>query len=309
MSLAWLAIGLLVVSGEPVSPESKAIAFLAREVPRWNQENHCYSCHNNGDAARALFKAIELGYRVEPSATLDTEVWLAHPERWDKNGGDGPFSDKLLARLQFTSALVASTRSGRVKDRSPLGALADRLVKDQAEDGSWKIDEESRVGSPGTYGKRLATLTAREALREADAQGHAEAIKRASSWLDRQPVETVTDAAVALLSAGSETPPDRRRQALELIRKGQSQGGGWGAYPRAVPEAFDTALVLLALDRYRDQAEVPGLILRGRSHLIDVQQEDGSWTETTRPPGQESYAQRLSTSGWATLALLSVMQP
>ncbi len=37
--------------GQP-SPEARAVAFLAREVPRWSRENHCYSCHNNGDAAR-----------------------------------------------------------------------------------------------------------------------------------------------------------------------------------------------------------------------------------------------------------------
>ena len=35
----------------------------------------------------------------------------------------------------------------------------------------------------------------------------------------------------------------------------------------------------------------------------------GRWTETTRPAGAESYAQRLSTAGWATLALLTVKQP
>src|SRR3982750_1650529 len=34
-----------------------ALHFLSTEVPRWEQQNHCYSCHNNGDAARALYLA------------------------------------------------------------------------------------------------------------------------------------------------------------------------------------------------------------------------------------------------------------
>ncbi|MFO1532763.1 MAG: ArsA-related P-loop ATPase, partial [Thermoplasmatota archaeon] len=34
---------------------------LAREVPRWSAENHCYSCHHNGDAARALYAAARAG--------------------------------------------------------------------------------------------------------------------------------------------------------------------------------------------------------------------------------------------------------
>ena len=37
------------------------------------------------------------------------------------------------------------------------------------------------------------------------------------------------------------------------------------------------------------------------------QEPDGGWVETTRPSGNQSYAQRVSTSGWATLALLEVM--
>jgi hypothetical protein len=46
------------------------------------------------------------------------------------------------------------------------------------------------------------------------------------------------------------------------------------------------------------------MIQRGRRYLLKMQDDDGLWTETTRPSGAESYAQRLSTSGWATLALL-----
>ena len=43
---------------------------------------------------------------------------------------------------------------------------------------------------------------------------------------------------------------------------------------------------------------------RGRDFLIASQQPDGSWIETTRPSGAESYAPHLSRAGWATLALL-----
>ena len=46
------------------------------------------------------------------------------------------------------------------------------------------------------------------------------------------------------------------------------------------------------------------MIRRGREFLLKSQYADGSWPETTRPPGAESYAQRVSTSGWAALALL-----
>jgi hypothetical protein len=58
------------------------------------------------------------------------------------------------------------------------------------------------------------------------------------------------------------------------------------------------------------QAEPPlrAQIGRGRAFLIATQNLDGSWPETTRPAGAESYAQRLSTTGWATLALLATRE-
>ena len=66
--------------------------------------------------------------------------------------------------------------------------------------------------------------------------------------------------------------------------------------------------MLLALEPLRKEKEVAAMLKRGRAYLLAVQEEDGSWPETTRPAGSVSYAQRISTSGWATLALLATRQ-
>src|SRR5947209_16193452 len=52
------------------------ISFLTREVPRWFRKNKCFSCHNNGDAARALYHAVRLGFAVPRKALADTSEWL-----------------------------------------------------------------------------------------------------------------------------------------------------------------------------------------------------------------------------------------
>jgi hypothetical protein len=39
--------------------------------------------------------------------------------------------------------------------------------------------------------------------------------------------------------------------------------------------------------------------------LLAQQRAAGDWAATTRPSGTESDAQRMSTTGWATLALLA----
>jgi squalene cyclase len=120
------------------------------------------------------------------------------------------------------------------------------------------------------------------------------------------------DASTLLLARSFEATAaglERRRLALELLASGQTRDGGWGPFLKSPPEVFDTALGLLALDGYRDQPGVPNLIRKARTFLVENQEDDGSWVETTRPSGAESYAQRLSTTGWATLALLTVRLP
>jgi hypothetical protein len=305
---AWASmafgVALLTAAAAPVTPERRAIDYLAREVPRWARENHCYSCHNNGDAARALYEASRRSEAVPPEALADTTAWLSRPEGWDKNGGDGPFSDKRLARVQFTSALAAAVGAGVLKARGPLERAAKRLADDQAADGSWPIEGGGgMVGSPASYGRPLATLAARDALRAADAERYRAAVARAGAWLLARPLNSTLDAAIALLAADAE--PGRRRAALERLRAGQSADGGWGPYPDTPPEPFDSALALLALARLDATSETRAMIQRGRAFLVAGQSPDGSWPETTRPAGAESYAQRLSTTGWATLALLA----
>ena len=88
------------------SPEQRAVEYLTQEVPRWQRENHCYSCHNNGDAARALFAARRAGYAFADDVLSDTVRWLRQPGEWDNNHGNPGFSDTRLARIQFAAALA-----------------------------------------------------------------------------------------------------------------------------------------------------------------------------------------------------------
>src|SRR4029077_9687350 len=107
-----------------INAKTLAISCLAREVPRWAAENKCYSCHNNGDAARALYTALRLGYNVPPRSLADTSRWLSQPERWDHNGGETGVSDKRLARIQFAGALVEAVGAGLGKDGKALPEAA-----------------------------------------------------------------------------------------------------------------------------------------------------------------------------------------
>jgi hypothetical protein len=236
---------------------------------------------------------------------------LVSPKRWEHNGGDGPFSDKRLARVQFTAALMEAQHAGQVKAGDPLLDAGARLAGDQAGDGSWPLEGENEPGSPAAYGRFLATHLARESLRAADPDRFRDHIGRAGRWLLEHRVETVDDASVMLLVCARSSEPrtsPRIARSLDLLRKGQSEEGGWGPFVMSAPEPYDTALALLGLSSLGPSELTRGMIARGREFLIARQQPDGGWVETTRPPGAESYAQRISTTGWATMALIATRE-
>ena len=309
------ASGCVSESARPHPPsvaETRAVQFLTREVPAWSRANGCFSCHNNGDGARALYAAARKGYRVPARVLADTTAWVAQPNRWEHNKGDPGFSDQRLANIQFAAALLAAVDAGRTAGPQPLQAAARKVAADQGADGAWHIEPRNAVGSPATYGTTLATYMAWRTLKRAGPAGTGDAaIRRAEQWLRQVRPDNVLAAATLLLALRDDSEPSataRREEWLALIRRGQTREGGWGPYVDAPAEPFDTAVVLLALTELRTAGDVDGMIRAGRSFLAGRQSPDGSWPATTRPPGGNSYAQRVSTTGWATLALLATRE-
>lgn len=292
-----LAVSLFTYAIGAQTPEQRAVAYLARETPRWSKENGCFSCHNNGDGARALFAAAKLGYRTSSEAFADTIAWLLRPSEWDHNRANPAFGDKKLARIQFAGALTEAYDAGLVHDAIALRQAAESLLPYQEPDGSWQVDVGS-VGSPVTYGAALATYMARRTLEAAHDSRFASSIAKADGWFRRNKPQSATECAAALLALPGSAGLSERLLAT------QSDDGGWGPYPMAPTEPFDTAVVLLALRKINEPARTGQAIERGRAYLIMRQQESGGWPETTRPPGGQSYAQHISTSAWATLALV-----
>ena len=317
-AIAVWAVHLAATQPPDMAPEARAIAFLAGEVPRWPAENNCFSCHNNGDAARALYTALGLDYAVEAAALRETTAWLQNPAAWDYNALGLEIADKTLARIQFGGALVDAMLAGEIRDPAPLDDAVALIAADQFDDGSWPIDTSGSIGSPATYGRALATWAALRAIRQAVNSDLAPVIARADAWVRGAEVKTVIDAAAVVLALGGADDTAaiaQRQRCLELIMEGRAPAGGWGAYLTSAVEPFDTALVLLALQPLLarpelaapsvDASTLTGAVAGGRAFLLEEQLGDGSWVETTRPAGQQSYAQYISTTGWATLALLA----
>jgi len=255
------------------TPVDRAISYLAEEVAKWRRDNGCFSCHNNGDAARALYAVGR--------EDNETTVWLTNPSIWATNRGDPVVSDKKLARVQFANALLAAAP----KNQKAICEAAAIVAKDQSANGAWEIDG----GSPATYGTPLATYFARGVLQACG--GYTGQVEAALKFIRSVPLANVADAAVRLLENSEDAA------ARSYLLAAQTSDGGWGQYPKTPAEPFDTALAMLALRRGE-------AVERGRALLIKLQRGDGAWDGTTRPPGAQSYAQHVSTTAWAVLALV-----
>lgn len=294
---------------------ARGVDYLKVEVPKWKAEHPCYSCHNNGDATRALLVAGSKGYDIGTSLD-DTLAFLKQPSKWDQNKAPAGFDDKALARVQFASALAVAERHGKAAS-TDLEAAAKLLVNDQKPDGSWQLDQSQSLGSPATYGTIIATWSARSTLISSGMQPDNFTIVQADKWIRGLTPENVLDASGTILAlelSSDVMAENLRRTCLGILREGQSPQGGWGPYVTAAPQVFDTAIAVLALSAleaeprlarsaYRIE-ELKEAIANGKKFIVSQQRPDGSWPETTRPANQESYAQRISTTGWATLALL-----
>ncbi len=183
MTARWAFFVIAAVSASAGVKE--AVAYLEVEVPRWKAENKCYSCHNNGDGARALLLA---GRRRGP-ALEDTLQFLRDPKKW-------PQDLAPLALIQYTNALAASG--------ADIHVAAQRIAAAQKPDGHWEMDAEAAAGSPATYGPVLGTVLAREILLQAklDAQ-------RATQWLEQQKVAHPMDLAALVLAFHRKLDVDR----------------------------------------------------------------------------------------------------
>jgi hypothetical protein len=293
-----------VDNADPVTlAVARGVAYLSNEVPKWRAEHPCYSCHNNGDAARALLVASAKGHDIGTSMD-DTLAFLKQPALWEQNQTrDGSGDDKALARIQFASALAVAERHGKAA-RTDMEAAATLLVADQKADGSWTLDESQSLASPATYGAIIATWLARASLISSGLPPDNVTIVQADRWLRGLAPENVIDAAATLLGLELASDPmaeTLRQNCLTILRNGQAPDGGWGPYVTAAPQVFDTAMAVLAwtaLDveprlarsTYRP-VEAKEAINTGKAYLVAQQRPDGSWPETTRPAHQESYAQ------------------
>ena len=310
-----IAFGITTRLSAAVLPESmseamkQAAAYLKREAEVWPDENGCYSCHNNGDAARVLFGQHDFSSQLQGERWKTMLNWYVQPEKWLSAKTDEVSLSPALYTIQFGKGLLSAETSGLLAPTQQQRYEVGRLVADhQNEQGYWPIEPAGTVGSPGTYGNTLGVAFALDILSACSDATFETNIGRANQWLFSQIPSATVDIAGTLLALKHSTNPTKRsiqsRLTEQLIQR-QSQSGGWGPYQNRWPEVFDTSIAMIALAELSPDPEssLETPLVKGVEFLLEIQDELGAWPETTRPTGGTSYAQHISTTAWALQAL------
>ena len=173
--------------------------------------------------------------------------------------------------MYFTDRGIEELLARRGEEEVSLAWLADRLSEFTDVHPEFEVAVE-----------RLATWLARRSLVAAADSQFGPAIARADRWLRVASVATVLDASAVVLGLDRSADGDatsQRAKALETLRQGQAQSGGWGPYVTAAPEAFDTALELAGVEhRLITYPNAPHSFF-DRKAAAFKQESEGSWAE------------------------------
>ena len=229
--------------------EARAVAYLSIEVPRWRREHPCYSCHNNGDATRALIAASARGHAVG-DAIDDTLAWLATPERWDSNTSARRLGGSAARPHPVCECARRDGGSGRAR-RTPSTGQPRCSSSISSDDGSWRLSESQILGGATFYGTSLGDGDGAPQPRPRDRRTRARARwRRPARGCEHSSRCPCSMPPSILLGLERDVDPAAVAQRREGPRRAEARpgpDGGWGPYVTSQSEPFDTALAVLAL--------------------------------------------------------------
>ena len=200
------------------------------------------------------------GHPLFPSVAGGDDPLADRPADWDHNGGDGPFNDKRLARVVFTTSLETAVATRWIEDRSTLvraaeaGARPGRgwvlAARGRGRDG---LAGDLRPPAGDIPGPQFAVLGRQRPVPRRHRARRRLALEPGDSH-DRRRLGVPAGRRESSAPAGN---APHTGGASTCCARGQSNDGGWGPRTSSPPEPFDTALALLALAKCDQSARSP----------------------------------------------------
>jgi len=311
----------------------KGLTFLTKDSLTWKTERKCSSCHQIPMALWSLNEAKKLGYAVDEKAVTELMEWVlaaddpgkifpkaapqdpkAKPEE-QKPDDAKPEPPKETFVNQTPLMLALAFEAGDAKDdpgREGLKKMLASVVKDQRPDGTWGV---MYVWEP--YGGKPDALTnlALLSLASPNAPDLGEPAKAAQAkglaWLaSAKADETLQGSALKLLLWRRLGKPAAEQEPLvKQIVGWQNEDGGWAQNKELKSDSYSTGQALYSLAEAGFPMNDPA-IAKAQAFLVKSQQENGSWTMTSRPGGPGGKSAKNSApigyagTAWAVMGLM-----
>lgn len=306
--------------------EKSLVAFQGG-MKRFLAQSECASCHHQGLGVAVLGRARLKGFAV------DSGLLASNVKRTEDNMGmalplmqgalQNPQMSTMVPTAEMGEIAVASAyffwalEEAQVKPNPVFTTLAQYSASLQLPTGNWQYTLHR-----GPMQESQLTATAFQILglrRFVATPDGAERIRKAQAWLQSAPTPTTEDKAARLLglrwSGQSAAAVQKASPSLVAL---QNADGGFGAKAGAASDAHTTGMVLYSL---RVAAGLPvnhASVKKATDYLLRTQDETGAWyaNKTIQPfnyffdtgfPGGESQYSSFGATGWATLALMEVL--
>lgn len=281
---------------------SRSLDYLRTAGESWIAKRDCVSCHQVPSMIWSHQLASRSGIAIPADDLARWEAWSTEVAHFvaAKSRDDFDPNQAMAANIDTMVALLLAmpgdpTTPWRAK-------YVDRLIQEQAEDGSWKacgqLPMQKRAERETTA---VTTLWTTLVLMQQQAKFDRAAALAFADSIDA-PESTEWFAARLLVAAACD---DERLPAFrQSLLQHQNQDHGWGWLVGDPSDALGTGYALYALAATGAEASV---VLGPRQFLLQTQTESGSW----QVPGTKTRSKNKPTAtaidwgtAWATVALI-----
>jgi ankyrin repeat protein len=317
------------LSNSPRQAVTASLGLIQLSMKKFGNSTSCISCHHEGLGRMATGKALEAGFKLDPSVEARQTMMLTGMTAALKPLHEGAIHDPEVMKQvplfeinEVSSSdtwLLAGMAAHKQAPTEATAAMVRVLAKQQGQDGQWSFSA-PRVpmqSSPFTF-SALAILSLNAYSPKADADQTAKQVKLARAWLLNTAAKTSEDRASRLLGLKWSKQVDLKKAVNEIIAD-QKSDGGWAQLPTLASDAYATGQALYALHEAGGMQVNNPTYQKGVKFLLRNQDRDGSWFVNKRatpsnnyfdsgfPHGQSQYSSFNGTC-WAMMALLETIK-
>jgi hypothetical protein len=285
---------------------TRAVRLIDRTSANFLTTRTCFTCHTQTLSAMVLRDARKVGLEID-----ETNFKRQYQRAFEVHGVLGG------VRVDTVGYALWALDIGQHAADEKTEAMVEYVLNYQKDLGTWKITVDRPPAEASNFTTNYVAL--RGLNRYGNAKQREAIATRATAvkqWLESVNADDTEDQVFRLrLAHELKLPSEQVDRFVQKLLSEQDAEGGWLQKPGMKPDAYATALVLVALHDAGGVSHQHSAWQGGVDYLLRTQKPDGSWHVVSRakplqeyfesgfPHGKDQFISAFAT-GWATEALL-----